>query len=117
MRVSIVAQGANERSTRQHRLFTAQGHTCQLYFQEQLSEREVTGTTMSPAALLEQEHVRDSALFLFHFADEVYPLLETMKQLQQGLVVLDLRGATPTGGRLSTMPTSVSSLTRRRSAP
>jgi len=83
MRVSIVAPAASERAARQYRLFTGQGHLCQIYAPRSDGSSE-------PAEFLDLEHVGGTALFLFHYVDGMYPLLETMHQLQHGLVVLDL---------------------------
>lgn len=93
MRVSIVAPYVCERVARQYHFFTDRGHECQLYIQEQPPGQDSIATTASAAAFPSLEHVRGTALFLFHFIDGPYPLLETMRQLQHGLVILDLCSA------------------------
>jgi len=93
MRVTIVAPAENERSARQCRLFTACGHTCLLYLQEQSPAQSSAGTALTPAAFLALDHVQGTALFLFHYVDKPYALLEAMCHLRRGLVALDLCGA------------------------
>jgi hypothetical protein len=90
MRVSIIAPTTNERTTRQHHIFAAQGCACQIYVQ---GSAEITPPL---DAFLALEHVRATALFLFHYLDKPYPLLEAVRRLQHGLVVLDLSDATAT---------------------
>ena len=94
MRVSIITPEVDASSDSQGRLFTAQGYACQHYVQANLSEHELEAISASPATFLGKEHLRDTALFLYHFRDAPYALLETIKHVQHGLVVLDLRGAT-----------------------
>jgi hypothetical protein len=94
MRVSIITREADERSDGQGRLFTAQGHPCQHYVQADLSAQETEAIIAKPASFLRKEHVRDTAVFLYGFTGAPYPLLDPVKHIQRGLVVLDLRGAT-----------------------
>ena len=90
MHVTIVAPMADERTARQERLLMAGGHVWQRYVQEQ----GIEGTTATVQEFLAAEHVRKTALFIFLYTDGPYPLLEAMRWLQHGLVVLDLRAAT-----------------------
>ncbi len=94
MRATIVAPEASARSTVQKRIFSSLGHPCQLYVAHQLLDQEDRGNALSPAAFLGEDHVQATALFLFQFEDKAYPLLETIRRLQHGFVVLDLHRAT-----------------------
>lgn len=94
MRVSIVTREVNDRSAFQKQVFTACGNACQLYAEKHVSGRPMPGSVISPASFLAEDHVRETSLFLFHFVDEGYPLLQTIKRLEWGLVILDLRGTT-----------------------
>lgn len=93
MRVTIIAPGASERSVGQMQILAGSGHSCHLYVEEQLSDQQGLGSATCPATFLEEEHVQATALFVFHFEDDPYPLLDTIQQLQHGLVVLDMQAA------------------------
>jgi hypothetical protein len=98
MHVSIVASTASERASRQCQFFIDRGHVCQLYVEELAQAQLPAQAVATPAALLDLEYVRATALFLFHYVDEIYPLLETMRHLRHGLVVLDLCATTSPEG-------------------
>ena len=94
MRVSIVAPIANERTARQCRALTDGGHVCSVYVQEQTAGQESMGKSAAPEEFLESERASETPLFFFHYVGGAYPLLETMRQLRHGMVVLDLCDAT-----------------------
>jgi hypothetical protein len=88
MRVCIVAPAESEWTERQHRFFMAGGHECRLYIQEQSLPQDALSIAASPNP--EQGH--DITLYVFHYIDEPYPLLETIRHLRHGFVALDLSG-------------------------
>lgn len=92
MRVSIVAPSESEWTDRQRRFFMAGGHECQLCIQEQLQPQDSTTIALSIAASPNPEQVHDITLYVFHYIDEPYPLLETIRHLRHGFVALDLSG-------------------------
>lgn len=93
MRVSIIAPAESDRTDRQHRFFATSGHDCRVHVQKQPPAQDSGEIALDSAAPLKQPDARNAALFLFHYIDEPYPLLETMRQLGHGLVVLDLGSA------------------------
>lgn len=80
MRISIIAPAESDRTDRQRRFFASRGHDCRVHVQTQPPAQDAGG-------------LLNAALFLFHYIDAPYPLLETMRQLEHGLAALDLGGA------------------------
>lgn len=90
MIVSLIAPSLNDAVVRQGQFLTAEGHECHLCIQEyEINQGHQEGQE-EPMAFLESAHGHVGALFLFHYIDHPYALLEGMNQIHHGTVVLDL---------------------------